>query len=322
MKIQQHGVAVLAALDDLVTLRAVQAQRLAELCCPTDEFGGIAGSTSVTCFAVFPKGITMPTRDTAPVGAPCWIDLMTSDAERSREFYCELFGWTAEEPNEQFGGYFNFRKDNVRIAGCMTNPPGSGGSDVWSVYLATDNAATALKVVTASGGQITVDAMEIEDLGTMAVVDDPGGASIGLWQPAQHRGFGVLGEPGTPSWFELHTRDHKASVDFYRDVFGTDTHVASDTPEFRYTILKHGEDWLAGIMDATAILPYGAPAQWSVYFGADDTDAALAKIVDLGGAVVMPAENTPYGRLAVAADPGGILFKLVAANDAMPGNAP
>ncbi|MDQ6614274.1 MAG: VOC family protein, partial [Actinomycetota bacterium] len=38
----------------------------------------------------------MPTRDTAPIGAPCWVDLMTSDTERSRAFYCELFGWTAE----------------------------------------------------------------------------------------------------------------------------------------------------------------------------------------------------------------------------------
>ena len=26
----------------------------------------------------------MPVRDTAPAGAPCWVDLLTSDAERSR----------------------------------------------------------------------------------------------------------------------------------------------------------------------------------------------------------------------------------------------
>ncbi|MGH3888170.1 MAG: hypothetical protein ACRDSZ_16670 [Pseudonocardiaceae bacterium] len=40
----------------------------------------------------------MPTRDTAPIGAPCWVDLLTSDTGRSRAFYCQLFGWTAQEP--------------------------------------------------------------------------------------------------------------------------------------------------------------------------------------------------------------------------------
>ena len=72
--------------------------------------------------------------------------------------------------------------------------------------------------------------------------------------------------------------------------------VASDTPEFRYTTLGEGDEQLAGIMDASAFLPEGVPAHWSVYFGVDDADAALAKIVDLGGSIVMAAEDTPYGR--------------------------
>ena len=51
----------------------------------------------------------------------------------------------------------------------------------------------------------------------------------------------------------------------------------------------------------------------------DDTDAALAKAVKLGGAIETPAEDTPYGRLAVAVDPTGAHFKLVAPNEDMPG---
>ena len=60
------------------------------------------------------KGATMPARDSAPTGAPCWVDLMTSDTERSRAFYGELFGWTAEEPNAEFGGYFMFTRRTTR----------------------------------------------------------------------------------------------------------------------------------------------------------------------------------------------------------------
>ncbi|MGH4004615.1 MAG: VOC family protein, partial [Pseudonocardiaceae bacterium] len=174
----------------------------------------------------------------------------------------------------------------------------------------------------ANGGQVHVAAMDVGDLGTMAIISDPGGAGIGVWQPGRHRGFGVLGEPGAPSWFELHTRDYQAAVPFYRNVFGWDTHVVSDTPEFHYTTLSHGESWLAGIMDASGFLPDGVPAHWSVYFGVDDTDAALAKIVDLGGSIVTAAEDTPYGRLAAAADPTGAQFKLVGPNVAIPASAP
>jgi uncharacterized protein len=258
----------------------------------------------------------MPARDTAPNGAPCWVDLATSDPDRSRAFYCELFGWTADEPVEEFAGYFNFGKDGVLVAGGMTAQPGT--PDGWSVYLSTDDAEKTVDTAVTSGGQVVVPPMQVADLGTMAVLTDSGGAAVGLWQPGSHQGFGAIGEAGTPSWFELHTRDYDAAVAFYGDVFGCETQIVGDEPGFRYTTLVDGAEMLAGIMDATAFLPEGVPAHWSVYFGVDDTDAALAKAVELGGSVDTPAEDTPYGRLAVVVDPTGARFKLVAPNEAMP----
>jgi len=85
----------------------------------------------------------------------------------------------------------------------------------------------------------------------------------------------------------------------------------SDVPEFRYTTLGEGDGRLAGVMDGSAFLPEGVPAHWSVYFATEDTDASLERTVELGGSVVMAAEDTPYGRLASAADPTGAVFKLV-----------
>jgi len=254
----------------------------------------------------------MPHRDEAPVGAPCWVDLFTSDPDRSRAFYGELFGWTAEDPGPDHGGYINFSKDGQLVAGCMPNDGQSGQPDQWSVYLATDDAEATVEAAVANGGQVIVPAMKVMDLGSFAVVSDAGGAGIGFWQPGSHKGFAVLAEPGAPSWFELHTRDYDASVEFYRKVLGWDTHVHSDTPEFRYTTLGEGDDQLAGISDAAAFLPDGVPAHWSVYFGTEDTDAALAKTVELGGSILQPAEDTPYGRLAEGADPTGAAFKLIA----------
>jgi len=255
----------------------------------------------------------VPLRDTAPTGAPCWVDLFTSDPDRSRAFYTELFGWKAEEPNAEFGGYFNFSKDDVLVAGGMRNDGSSGAPDMWSVYLATANTQATIDAAVAHGSQVVVPAMPVGELGTMAVITDPGGATIGMWQPGLHKGFGIFDEADTPGWFELHTRDYDTSVAFYRDVFGWDAHVVGDSPEFRYTTLGEGDGQLAGIMDASSYLPAGVPAAWSVYFRVADADDTLRRIADLGGTVTEPAQDTPYGRLAAANDPTGARFKLVAA---------
>ena len=48
-------------------------------------------------------------------------------------------------------------------------------------------------------------------------------------------------------------------------------------------------------MDSSGFLPEGVPAHWAVYLRVADTDAAVKTTVELGGALVMPAEDTPYG---------------------------
>jgi predicted enzyme related to lactoylglutathione lyase len=250
----------------------------------------------------------MPKRDSAPIGAPCWVDLFTSDPDRARAFYSETFGWMSESAGEEYGGYFNFAKDGIPVAGGMRNDGQAGTPDGWSIYLATDDVERVTKEAVANGGEVVVPAMDVMELGTMAVVTDPGHASIGAWKPGLHKGFGIFAEPGAPSWFELHTRAYDESVQFYQDVFEWTTQVAGDSPEFRYTTLgEEGAEQLAGIMDASAWLPSGAPGVWSVYFGVSNADATLDVITKSGGAVITAAEDTPYGRLAQAAEQIGLL---------------
>jgi uncharacterized protein len=253
----------------------------------------------------------VPARDLAPLGAPIWIDLMTSDADRSRAFYTELFGWGFEQGGEEYGGYSTFTLGGAPVAGCMGAQPGQELADFWSVYLRSQDAQATVDAAVTHGGAVMLPPMQVLTLGTMAVLTDPGGAAICVWQPGEHHGIAVTDEPGAPAWFELHTRDFEKSVRFYEDVFGWDTHVVGDTDEFRYTTLGEGEAQAAGVMDASAWLPEGVPAHWSVYFGVADADATLAKAVALGGAVVVGAEDTPYGRLATASDATGSIFKLV-----------
>jgi len=252
-------------------------------------------------------------------GAPCWVDLTTSDPARARDFYTALFGWTAEDPDPQHGGYFNFRKDGIRVAGCMGKVPGmEAAPEVWSVHLSTPDARQTLQDAQANGGQVLVDAMDVDDLGTMSLIADPSGAAVGAWQPGTHAGFGVVYENDAPVWFELHTRNYAAVLDFYRTVFGWKTATASDTDELRYTLLQPDDTQLAGIMDDTGHPHATLPSHWAVYFGVADADAAVAKVKEMGGSVVMEPMDTPWGRLAAVTDPTGAAFNLMQATPAMP----
>lgn len=261
----------------------------------------------------------MSTRATAPVGAPCWTDLWTPDLDAVRRFYPELFGWDAGEAAEEFGGYFMFFREGAPVAGCMGPIPGvpgageGGGPDNrWRVYLSTDDITKTVAATTAEGGHVLVPEAPVADLGVQAVLIDPSGAKVGAWQPGAFPGFTVLGEPGTPSWFELHTGDYDRAVAYYRAVFRWDTRVVGDSDDFRYTVMADpgGDGELAGVFDAGAHLGPGDGGEWKIYWEVDDVDDAVARVATLGGAVVEPAADTPYGRVAEITDPAGAPFRL------------
>lgn len=249
----------------------------------------------------------MPQRDHAPIGAPTWLELWSTDPDRSLAFYGDLFGWEHDEPIEEFGGYINVHKDGKKVAGAMksdgTVPPH------WSVYLRTADAA-ATEREAADGGSVVAPAMAVMELGTMVVLTDPSGATIGGWEDGTHHGVEVVLEPGWPAWFELLTKDYDAVLPWYRRVFGFDVVTFADEPDFRYSGYGEDRSGCAGIMDASGFLPPEVPSHWSVYFHTADTAASIARVQELGGQVVQGPDDTPYGVLTTCVDPTGVTFKL------------
>ena len=253
----------------------------------------------------------MPTRDSAPLGAPCWIDLATSDPSRATAFYGEIFDWDTVDAGPGYGGYITCFRGGLPVAGMMQNPAGSGYPDAWSTYLATPDVVATTAAARAGGAQVLVEATQVGTQGEMAVYTDPSGAVIGAWQAATHTGYGVLEEHGAPIWHELHTTSYAEAVAFYRRVFDWDTEVRGDTDDFRYTVLLVDGVQRAGIMDASSwLLATGGTSAWQVYFGSEDVAATLSQVTALGGSVIQGIEETPYGQLATAADPTGAQFKL------------
>ncbi len=254
---------------------------------------------------------------TAPVGAPIWFDLMSSDTARAAKFYGAIFGWEVEGPPQpEFGGYQNFTRNGRRVAGLCPQMPDAPVADVWTPYLHTADAEATMRSAEAAGAAVMVAPMPIADLGSMMVLADPAGAVIGFWQPGTHTGFTQWGEHGTPYWFECQSKDYERSVAFYRDVIGarpeeigTGGDPDSVGPD-RYSQVFVGDSSYSGIMDAATFFPAEVPSFWQVYVTVDDVAATVAQADELGAEIVMPGEVTPYGTLAVLRDPMGALICL------------
>ena len=75
--------------------------------------------------------------------------------------------------------------------------------------------------------------------------------------------------------------------------------------------LSLGAGPLAGVGQYSPSAGASAPPAWTLYFAVSDTDEAAASVTDLGGTVVSPPTDTPFGRMAIAAGPFGEVFALM-----------
>src|SRR5206468_10268448 len=185
------------------------------------------------------------------------------------------------------------------------------GQPVWATYVNVGSADGTAEKVTAAGGQVIMPPMDVLDVGRMAVFTDSVGAFFSVWQPGTHPGAQLVNEPGTWSWSELLTTDVEASKAFYGAVFGwTANTVGAGAAE--YTEWHVNGRSIAGMMQKPPMLPAEVPPHWAVYFAVADTDAAVARVAELGGSVMMPPMDIEPGRFAVVADPTGAVFNVIA----------
>jgi predicted enzyme related to lactoylglutathione lyase len=242
-------------------------------------------------------------------GVPSWVDLGTPDLEKAASFYSDLFGWECPVGPEEAGGYRVCHIGGKAVAGL--GPAMSPGPPVWSSYVNVESADDVAAGVTANGGQVFVAPMDVMTAGRMAVFADPMGAAFGVWQAGDHKGAELVNEPGTFSWSELVTTDVPASKAFYGAVFGWGADTHGDGPG-AYTEWQVNGRSIGGMMEKPPQMPAEVPPHWAVYFNVSDTDAAVARVAELGGAVIMPPMDIEPGRFAVVADPTGAMFNVIA----------
>ena len=254
----------------------------------------------------------MVVRDTPwPAGYPCWVDLMTTDLDAAKEFYTGLFGWNLTDTGEEGGHYQMADVGGKPVAGIGPHPPGQEGLPaVWTTYLASADVDATCEKASAAGGVLLAPPFDVMDVGRMAIVQDPTGAIFGVWQAKAHIGAELANESGSFVWNELMTRDYERAKAFYGDVFGYAFSEIGDE-NFSYCTLDVDGRPVGGLGALPDEVPKEVPAHWRVYFAVDDADKSLSRAAELGGAILRPAEDMPYGRWGDAADGQGAMFALM-----------
>ncbi|GGU56898.1 VOC family protein [Streptomyces lavendofoliae] len=243
-------------------------------------------------------------------GTPCWVSLMVHRLDATQEFYGELFGWRFEPGPQLLGPYVRGLLGGRDVAGIGRLPADRDLSPAWTPYLATDDADETAEAIRCSGGTVAVGPLTAADAGRLVICSDPAGAVFGVWQAAAHLGGAVVGNPGTPAWNELLTRETESVSKFYKTVFGYELDpVVSAEPDV--VMLKVGERPVASLHGMGASLPRDRGAHWMTWFEVADTDAAARRVTELGGQVLLAPRDEPAGRLATVADPEGAVFTIV-----------
>jgi uncharacterized protein len=256
----------------------------------------------------------MSERTSYQSGTPSWVDHGSPDLDASVEFYSALFGWDVPESEnaEQTGGYRQAMKAGKPVGGMMPLMQ-EGQPPAWTTYISVADADATAAKVSAAGGTVVAEPMDVMELGRMAIFADPGGAVFGVWQPGTFSGAGLVNEPGALSWNELNTRDPEAAKAFYGAVFGWDFEDNEMGEMGTYTSLKLGEAPVGGLLDMGARgVPEEVPAHWQVYFAVEDADATVEEAKRRGGSAMFGPMDIEAGRFAILADPWGATFAAIA----------
>jgi predicted enzyme related to lactoylglutathione lyase len=251
------------------------------------------------------------TTTTALTNKPAWVDLSSTDAPGSRDFYAQLFGWNLEVSEDpQYGGYATAKIGEHSAGGIGPKQEGDSSPTAWSLYIGTDDIDALAAKVQSAGGTVVAPPFDVGDQGRMAVFTDPTGAYFSAWQAAQMTRF-VSGTPNTYGWAELNSRGIERAITFYETVFDWTTSKSPMGDGQEYTQFEHDGEPIAGALEMNPAIPTEVPSYWMAYFIADDVDAAYRKALDLGAKEMVAPADFPGGRFAIVSDPQGATFGLM-----------
>lgn len=267
----------------------------------------------------------MSDREQYPAGVPCFVDTLTPDIEAAKRFYGAVFGWEftgpGAMPDDPPGEYFVARLRGRDVAAVGTRPA-DGGSDEgrspgWNTYVAVRSADDAAAQAQALGGAVLVEPFDAPPAGRMAVIADPSGATLSVWEAGVRHGAQCVNEPSAWAMSALNTPDPEGAQEFYGELFGWraesfDAGLGVDMWLWRLPEYVGGEPQQPVPRDVVAVMSRApeAPANWSVDFWIKDAQSAASAASEFGGRVISPPAEVAGFTQTVLADPDGAVFSV------------
>jgi predicted enzyme related to lactoylglutathione lyase len=144
----------------------------------------------------------------------------------------------------------------------------------WMNYVAVASADDTAERVKSLDGKVLAGPFDVFDAGRMAVIQDPTGGTLSIWQANKSIGGRIVGELHTMAWNELASTDKPKAQEFYVKLFGWDMKNEDPGP-MHYTEIHHQGRAIGGILQPIRL---GASfLELMVYFPVANCDASVAK---------------------------------------------
>jgi len=256
----------------------------------------------------------MPDVDAYPAGVPCWVETLQPDLAAAMRFYAGVFGWTMLADDEERPTYVVATLRGREVAG-IASAAEVGADDAvgWFTQVRVDDLDATLSQAVAAGATDVVGPVDASPAGHLAILTDPVGARLGLWEATAREGAEVVNEPNAWAMSALQTPDPARSRAFYGEVFGWGADAMGPADLFRLPGYVGGTEHQPVPRDTVAV---GFPATdsaavgWHVDFWSDDVVGLAGRVGDLGGRVLSgPDEENGFLRVVVS-DPAGATFSV------------
>ena len=237
-----------------------------------------------------------------------WLDVVSHDIATTTTFLEQLFGWSETNRLDIDGNDYLFFADSGRPMHGAEQIRPDQGSARWTVFVVTPDARSLVARAEASGGKVSLAPTPLAHLGIIAMVTDPLGATLGIWQPLALVPASIASSAAPFVAARLHTKDLQRTSTFLCEVFGW-APLDDSTVDEEFSGTSHPRLPTRGPLrlhtgGAIAELVPSHQGEWVPVFS--DTRAGVSELATSLGGTAAPVDDD----LIRVADPAGAEFLL------------
>lgn len=242
-----------------------------------------------------------------------WYELLTTDIEAAKSFYCAVLGWCVKDASTPGLAYSLFTDRETPVSGLMELPEEAkrmGAMPRWVGYIGVQDVDATANRLMNYGGAVYVPPTN-SNIGRVSIVADPQSATFALVSDLRHVPVQPdrVADRGHVGWHELLASDSTKAFAFYSELFGWqkgEKQIGAMKTTYQFFAVK--EQTIGGMLNKlpTVPLPF-----WLYYFNVGDLDEAADRIIAGGGQISQGPTELPDGHwIARCTDPQGAMFAL------------